>query len=347
VSATDIRNASGRATTMIKQLLGFSRKASLDRRPTLLTTLIGDLSSMVSRLLPETIDVRISAAARVPPVLADPVAVEQMVMNLVTNARDAMPAGGILQLEVGTGTRTEAELAGHPAARGGRYVWISVTDTGPGIDEHTRSRLFEPFFTTKDPGRGTGLGLAVTYGLMQQHEGFVEVESRPGHGARMSLWFPGIAADVAEHVTGDEAAPAPAGSGQTVLIVEDEVSLRRTARRVLERYGYRVLVAANGAEALEIVRTHGDRLSLIISDIVMPGMGGAELLAALREEGHALPVVFTSGHSREAGGSVPEIPADHPFLPKPWNLDDLLRVVRRALEDDDGVGPSSALRSSG
>ncbi len=345
VSASDIRSASGRAAKMIKQLLGFSRKASLDRRPTLLPTLVGELSSMVSRLLPETIDVRIAAAARVPPVLADPVAVEQMVMNLVTNARDAMPAGGVLKLEVGTVSKTEVELAGRPTARPGPYVWITVSDTGRGIDEHIRSRLFEPFFTTKEPGRGTGLGLAVTYGLMQQHDGFVDVESTPGHGTRMSLWFPGIAADVMDHAAEDQAAAMPGGSGQALLVVEDEAPLRRTARRVLERYGYRVYVASNGKEALELVQMHGDRLSLVLSDVVMPGMGGAELLAALREEGYTMPVVFTSGHSRDEGGAAPGIPADHPFLPKPWTVSDLLRVVHDALEGEEG-GASNALPKS-
>ncbi len=332
VSASDIHGAAIRAGKMIRQLLGFSRKATLDRRPILLPALVTDLSSMMSRLLPETIDVRIAASVRVPPVLADSTAVEQMVMNLVTNGRDAMPAGGILEIEVGTGAKSASELAGHPGARPGTWVWITVSDTGTGMDEHARSRLFEPFFTTKAPGKGTGLGLAVTYGLMQQHEGFVAVESTLGQGSRISLFFPAIAAEVADHANAADTADLPPGSGQTLLVVEDEAPLRRTARRVLERHGYRVITADNGEEALELIRLHGPRLSLVISDMIMPGMGGLALLDALEREGYSVPVLFTSGYSGADGGSEHPVPAGHPFLPKPWSVAGLLHKVYDVLE---------------
>jgi PAS domain S-box-containing protein len=346
VAASDVHGAATRATKMIKQLLGFSRKATLDRQPLLLPALVTELSSMMSRLLPETIAVRISASARVPPVLADPIAVEQMVMNLVTNARDAMPGGGILEIEVGTGAKSAAELVGHPGARPGPWVWICVSDTGAGMDEHTRSHLFEPFFTTKAPGKGTGLGLAVTYGLMQQHEGFAEVSSSPGLGARVTLWFPAIAAEVADHTTAADARDLPLGAGQMLLVVEDEAPLRRTARRVLERHGYRVITADNGEEALELARLHGERLSLVISDIVMPGMGGGALLRALENEGYTLAVLFTSGYSETEGGAAHAVPSGHAYLPKPWSVASLLQAVHDALPTEE-EGPASARRRRG
>ncbi len=330
-SATDIHAAAVRATRMVKQLLGFSRKAALERRPILLPSVVAELSSMMSRLIPETVEVRIAAATRVPPVLADPLAVEQMVVNLVMNARDAMPAGGVLEIDLEARERSSADLEGYPGASPGLYACISVTDDGVGMDEATRTHLFDPFFTTKAPGKGTGLGLSVTYGLMQQHEGFVEVESSPGLGSRVSLCFPAIAGSVVER-TSERRSSLPRGRGQTLLVVEDEEPLRRTARRVLERHGYRVLTAENGDEALDLVRLHADRLSLVLTDVVMPGRGGPGLLAALNEAGYTIPVLFTSGYAEaESAGSHP-LPPDAAFLPKPWSVESLLRMIHDMLE---------------
>jgi CheY-like chemotaxis protein len=286
---------------------------------------------MISRLLPETIDVQLHTAPDLSPVLADSGSVEQMVLNLVTNARDAMPDGGTLEISLGTGDRDEAELSGHPGAEAGPYVWLAVADTGVGMDEETLAHAFEPFFTTKGPGMGTGLGLAVTYGLMEQHGGFVELWSEPGSGSRVKLYFPGLGGEIAEDAPEEADGRLPSGAGQTILVVEDEAPLRRTAQRVLERYGYRVLVADNGHSAMELVRQHRTDLALIISDVVMPRMGGIQLLAALQAEAIEVPVVLTSGYDGSPQEQAERVRRGNAFLLKPWSIQSLLVTVHDTL----------------
>jgi two-component system cell cycle sensor histidine kinase/response regulator CckA len=333
-SASDLHAAGRRAARTVKQLLGFSRAARLELEPVDLPHLVKELSSLISRLIPETIRVELAVGVQVPPVMADPNAVEQTVVNLITNARDAMPMGGTLSVEVGLSDRTAEALQGHPGARAGKYVWVSVSDTGLGMDEATQRKIFEPFFTTKPAGSGTGLGLAVTYGLVRQQGGHVEVVSAPGSGTRVALFFP-AAAGVARNAE-KRAPPTPSlpqGSGETLLVVEDEAPLRRTAIRVLERHGYRVLTAQDGEEALELARLHRGHLALVICDMVMPHMDGPTLLKTLRHEGHTVPFVFTSGYA-EGPPRESAVPGGYRFLPKPWTIDGLVNTVWQVLHGD-------------
>jgi CheY-like chemotaxis protein len=248
-------------------------------------------------------------------VRADAGAVEQMVLNLITNARDAMPNGGKLSVVV---------------RAAGPQVRICVTDSGTGMDDATKSRIFDPFFTTKPVGVGTGLGLAMVYGLMRQHEGSVDVDSAPGAGTTVTLCFPATPEPAAATPRPDSRAAEPGGV-ETILLVEDEDALRRVTRRALERHGYRVITAANGAEALQLYAERGD-VDLVIGDLVMPIMSGARLYHALRQRFGPVRFILASGYAGREADERRSLDASVPFLPKPWNLDELLRQVRRTLE---------------
>jgi PAS domain S-box-containing protein len=324
----DIEDAAKRAATMTKQLLGFSRRADLTFAPTDLAHVATRLSGALRRLVPENIELRMGADDAVPAVRADPGAVEQMLLNLITNARDAMPRGGLLEVavhdRVGVGSGADADR---------RYVCVSVRDTGVGMDEATRSRIFEPFFTTKPVGVGTGLGLAMVYGLMRQHDGFVDVESTPGAGTTFRLCFPATSEAVAARPRGDSRATTKGGA-ETILLVEDEDALRRVTRRALERHGYQVLTAANGGEALRVFRERAGRIDVVVSDLVMPVMGGAQLYHALRREFGPVRFILTSGYAGREADERMTLDPSLPFMAKPWSLEDLLKQVRGALDSD-------------
>jgi CheY-like chemotaxis protein len=261
---------------------------------------------------------------------ADPVAIEQMLMNLVTNARDAMPLGGRLTFAVGRDAMDDEFVRVHGWGTPGEYVTVTVSDTGGGMDADTRRRAFEPFFTTKPVGEGTGLGLAMVYGLVKQHGGFISVDSEPGRGTTFRLYFPAVAGPSSPRPAAES--PELRGGDETVLLVEDDVSLRRTAKRVLTKYGYTVVTATDGAEALVLLRTGATHPDLVISDVVMPNASGPQLFAALRERGAAPRMLFTSGYTARDVHERGLIAADVPFLAKPWTIADLLRKVRDVLD---------------
>jgi len=322
----DIEDAAKRAATMTKQLLGFSRRADLTFAPTDLAHVATRLSGALRRLVPENIELRLVADDAVPAVRADAGAVEQMLLNLITNARDAMPHGGLL--EVAVYVRPDG---GGEAGPTRRHVCVSVRDTGVGMDEATRNRIFEPFFTTKPVGVGTGLGLAMVYGLMRQHDGFVDVESAPGAGATFRLSFPATAETAAPRPP-RESRPTAYGGAETILLVEDEDALRRVTRRALERHGYQVLTAANGGEALRVFRERAGGIDVVVSDLVMPVMGGAQLYHALRREFGPVRFVLTSGYAGREADERETVDPAVPFMAKPWSLEDLLKQVRGALD---------------
>jgi CheY-like chemotaxis protein len=324
----DIEDAAKRAATMTKQLLGFSRRADLTFAPTDLAYVATRLSGALRRLVPENIELRLVADDAVPAVRADAGAVEQMLLNLITNARDAMPRGGLLEVAV-----RDRPACGGGADADRRHVCVSVRDTGIGMDEGTRSRIFEPFFTTKPVGVGTGLGLAMVYGLMRQHDGFVDVESAPGAGTTIRLGFPATAEVAAARPRRDSRATAQDGA-ETILLVEDEDALRRVTRRALERHGYQVLTAANGGEALRVLRERGGRVDVVVSDLVMPVMGGAQLYHALFREFGPVRFILTSGYAGREADERTTLPPSVPFMAKPWSLEDLLKQVRAALDSD-------------
>lgn len=329
----EIRDAAMRGSDLVKKLLGFSRRERLSMQPTDVGALVTEMAVVLRRLVPERISVQLSADPDLPTVLADAGALQQILLNLATNARDAIAEHGEILLSAGRTTLDAAHVAefgwGHP----GEYVCISVRDSGLGMDEATRQRVFEPFFTTKPPGSGSGLGLSMVYGLMKQQNGFIGVVSTPDHGATITLYLPisGRRTPAAERRSAAKAA------GSTILVVEDEEPIRRVAQRVLERHGYTVLAASDGLEALAIYRDHEAQVALILTDVIMPRMGGKALHQTLRSAGKQVPVVFMSGYAaRGESQEVAQIDPEMEILPKPWSVEQLVARIREALGTAEG-----------
>lgn len=327
----DLRRAAQRGSEMIKKLLGFSRRGMLVPKPVDLAEVVGNVLPTLRRVLPESISIRFTVRDRPAVVEADEGALEQILFNLATNARDAMPVGGTIRVEI----RRAILGREHRALRGwgepGEYVLLSFSDTGEGMDAHTLEHIFDPFFTTKPPGLGTGLGMAMIYGLVKQQAGFVDVKSAVGEGTVVETYFPLMPEGT--EVTETERGMRGGHFGtETILLVEDEAAIRRSAKRLLEHQGYTVLLASNGEEALETFKSQGGRIDLVISDVVMPRMGGAQLYKALKREKRDVRFLFTSGYTvrdRSSGGVLdPRVP----FLQKPWDANELLRQVRELLD---------------
>ncbi|MBK9519960.1 MAG: PAS domain S-box protein [Anaeromyxobacter sp.] len=323
----EILEASGRATALTRQLLAFSRRQVIAPRPTDLVGLVQGLAGMLRRLLGEDVTLEVAPAGPAPAVLADPGQVEQVLVNLAINARDALPRGG--RIVVST---EQVEVAGGGEGRpAGRYGAVLVRDDGPGIDPEVLPHIFEPFFTTKH-GKGTGLGLATVYGIATQHGGFVEVDSASGRGATFRVAFPLAAAPAEPLAITTASQGALPGGRETILLAEDEPAVRHVARALLERLGYRVLAAADGLEAEVLAVGCGGAFDLLLSDVVMPGLDGRALAERLRTRWPGLPVVLMSGYTQdvlERGGGPVEgfLLVDKPF--EPWRL---AEVLRRALD---------------
>jgi len=323
----DVMAAALRGRVMVKELLGFARRSRLELQPVSLGGLIRDLSGFLRRILPADVEIVTLDREDLPDVRADVHATEQILFNLATNARDAMPNGGVLRLETSMAHLSEEQRQTCGAQRAGDHVCLAVEDTGVGMDAATRARMFEPFFTTKEQGKGTGLGLATVYGLVKQHGGGIEVDSEPGKGTRFRIYFP-LAEEAAAPALARPAQSEARGGSETVLVVEDDDQLRRSAKRVLEEAGYQVLTAADGLEALEALR-HSTGVRLVFSDLVMPRLGGRALYDAARREGHTVPFLFASGYSDpdRAASLDPAM-----LLHKPWTEHDLLTRLRDILD---------------
>jgi two-component system, cell cycle sensor histidine kinase and response regulator CckA len=325
----DIEAAGTRAVGVTRQLLTFARRQVAAPRPLDLDELVENLRNMLHRLLGEDVELEIRTGGVRSAVQADPGQIEQVIVNLAINARDAMPAGGKLILATGERSVDKAEKpsAGMPA---GEYVTVTVTDTGVGMSPYVRSHLFEPFFTTKPPGTGTGLGLATSYGIMQQAGGSIAVTSEPGQGTTFILTFPALASPP----KGPEPAE-PEGAregGETILLVEDESAVRLIAARVLRKHGYLVYDAGDPLEAIEVARQHGGRIDLLLTDVIMPKMGGRDLARALVAEIPTLRVLYTSGYTADAMGRQGELDPGVHFLPKPYVPSGLVKKVREVLD---------------
>jgi PAS domain S-box-containing protein len=329
----EIRAAGERAASLTRQLLAFSRRQMLQPQIIEVTRLVSSLLKLLRRLMSEDIEIITMLAPDLPVLRADPASLEQVVVNLAVNARDAMHNGGRLTLETAAVDIDEAFAAAHVPMTAGRYVMLSVSDTGAGMDAATQSRIFEPFFTTKEQGKGVGLGLATVYGIVKQNGGFIWVESEPDHGSVFRVYFPPT--EVAASVRpADPDAPARdrrRRGWETVLLVEDEDAVRALAREVLRRDGYVVLEARHGVEAMRVAERHADEIHLLIADIVMPHMSGSELAKRLTTDRPAMKVLFMSGYAdRTAVHRDPTIAAA--FVQKPFTPEMLARRVRSVLD---------------
>ncbi|MBI1749114.1 MAG: MEDS domain-containing protein [Acidobacteria bacterium] len=335
----EIKRAAERAVLLTRQLLAFSRKQVLRPRVLDLNQVLADLEKTLPRLVGEDVYVSISPGAELGRVEADPGQIEQVIMNLAANARDAMPTGGRLTVETANVELGEDYVIRHTVVVAGRYVMLAVSDTGAGMDRETQERIFEPFFTTKEQGQGTGLGLATVYGIVKQSGGYIWVYSEPGHGTTFKIYLPRVDAPIEDQRSETESA-LPRGS-ETILVVEDEDSLRSLLSQVLEAQGYTALVARNGAEAVEMARRYGDSVRLVLTDVVMPEMSGRELATRLAESSPKLKVLFMSGYTDDAilrhGILQPEIA----FLQKPFKREALVCKVREILDSPKPPTPSA------
>lgn len=331
-SAQQIVQAAERAAGLTRQLLTFSRRQLIQPKRLDLNKIVGNMTDMLGRLLGENISLQLNYCPTPAMVEADAGTMEQVLLNLAVNARDAMPRGGTLALRIAVTNIDETRAQSHAEARPGRFACLSLTDTGCGIPRENLPRIFEPFFTTKEIGRGTGLGLATVYGIVKQHQGWVEVESVVGKGSTFRVFVPCLGAD--EPLAEKSATPIVVKGGtETLLIVEDEKPVRELVARVLEKHGYCVLQAGSGAEALEVWHAHRDGIALLLTDLIMPGnMNGRELAEALRAERPELKVIFTSGYSADIVGKDFKLGSDTNFLQKPYHPQTLALTVRRCLD---------------
>ncbi len=320
-----------RAAALTRQLLAFSRKQVLVPRVLELNSVVANLEKMLRRLIGEDVELITVPGASLGRVKADPGQIEQVIMNLAVNARDAMPLGGRLTIETANVDLDEAHARAHAGTRPGSYVMLRASDTGCGMDADTVSRIFEPFFTTKGPDRGTGLGLSTVYGIVKQSDGDVSVESELGRGTTFRIYLP----RVEEAVSAVEAAPARAGpsrGSETILLVEDEAGVRELAREILRMNGYTVLEAADGGEGLRIGERHAGPIHLLMTDVVMPRMGGRELAQRLARRRPDMRVLYMSGYTDDATLPHGVIEADTAFLQKPFAAGTLARKVREVLD---------------
>ncbi|HEY1172126.1 MAG TPA: response regulator [Verrucomicrobiae bacterium] len=331
----EVARASDRAASLTRQLLAFSRKQPMQVREVDLNEAVSDITRMLQRVLGEPITLHCEYSPSIPSVKADQSMLEQVIMNLAVNARDAMPKGGTLTLRTHKVIRRSITSTDLTEAHDGSYVCLTAQDTGTGIPPEILQRIFEPFFTTKEPGKGTGLGLATVYGIMKQHGGWVDVQSTLGHGTSFTIYLP-ASTTPATAKEEKKIATKMASGNECVLLVEDEVAVRNLCRRLLERLGYTVLEAENGVAALEVWKKEKERIELLLTDMVMPeGMTGHELAETVRQDKPKLPVVLSTGYSPDtlSEQNLGEIGIH--FLSKPYSPNQLADILRRALGKPD------------
>jgi PAS domain S-box-containing protein len=324
-----------RAANLTAQLLAFSRKRMMQASPVDLSEIVANASTMLRGLLSESIELQFTRSGEVPPIHADVGMIEQVIVNLGLNARDAMPAGGKLIINL-TAVDLDAMIVyQNPEARAGSFVCMAITDTGCGMDAETLGRIFEPFFTTKEVGKGTGLGLATVYGIVKQHQGWIEVESRIGMGTTLRVYLP-ASVQIPKPAVPSAAVLKAAGGTETILVVEDEPALRGLVGKILGRYGYRVVMAANGPEALQRWHEQADQIDLLLTDLVMPEQpSGMELAKRLKAECPRLKVIYSSGYSLDLQAQNPVLQEGFNFLSKPYNPSTLAATVRKRLDAKD------------
>jgi len=330
-----IQKSARRAADLTRQLLAFSRRQVLQLRLLDVTDLVRTFARMLQRMIGEHIELQLDLTPEMDHVLGDGPAIEQVLMNLALNARDAMPEGGTLRLATAQMAVDQSYGETHAEAQVGEYVRIRVVDTGEGMDQATREHIFEPFFTTKEVGEGTGLGLAVVYGIVQQHGGWIEVQSEVGQGTAFDVYFPvhsveGVKTD--EETAAEREPQDVPGGTETILLAEDEQDVREYAQRVLEHLGYKVLVAGDGEEALEVFQAHSLEVRLLILDLVMPKLSGQKVYEAIRDSGAEVPGLFITGYSAEMMGFRPDVEGGPELLEKPFSMVELGGKVREMLD---------------
>lgn len=327
--AEEILKAADRAGALTNQLLAFSRRQIMKPRVINVNAVIEQTEKMLRRLIGEDIELVFGLKSDSGNIRVDPGHVEQAIMNLAVNARDAMPLGGRLTLETANVHLDENYAKTHMGVTPGEFVMIAVSDSGIGMDAETKRRIFEPFFTTKEKGKGTGLGLATVYGMIKQAGGDIWVYSEPNRGTTFKLYFPRVQDQVTDTPQGE--GDSPHGSNETILVVEDEQAVRDLTVRMLRRLGYSVLIAAGGAEALAICASHSDRIALLLTDVVMPNMSGRQLADALAGTRPDMKVIYLSGYTENTVIHHGVLDSGIEFLPKPFSREVLAKKIREVL----------------
>jgi PAS domain S-box-containing protein len=327
----EIKRAAERAASLTQQLLAFGRKQILQPTVVDLNALVHETQKMLRRLIPEDIEIRLELDPDTQPVRADPTQTQQVLVNLVLNARDAMPRGGVITISTGNDHLSRSEVRRLSDVRPGHYAVLTVSDTGCGMDAATLARVFEPFFTTKVQGKGTGLGLATAYGIVKQSGGHIEVESEPGQGTTFRVYLPVAEEGVPTVAVPQELTRTPVGT-ETVLLAEDEAAVRSLLRRTLEQKGYVVLEAANGKEALQLCREHDGPIHVLLTDVVMPHLNGPDLAKQVQLLHPDVRVIFLSGYADSAVLQRGLDQSQAVFVPKPFRPDTIVRMVREVLD---------------
>ena len=329
--AEEIEKAGQRAASLTRQLLAFSRQQILTPSILKLNDLVLDMAKMLPRLLGEDIAVNTSLSSDLGMVKADQSQIEQVIMNLAVNARDAMPEGGTLRIETANVELDQAYAWQHPGAKPGHYVMLAVIDAGTGIDPDTITHIFEPFFTTKEVGKGTGLGLATVYGVVKQSGGYIWVESEPGKGASFQIFLPRVEEPATEVTARTPVVKTTRGS-ETILLVEDSEPLRKLTQSFLESHGFRVLVAQNGEEALQVETRHSGKIDLLLTDVVMPGINGRVLAERLLPRQPAMRVLYISGYTDNFVARHGVLEQGMILLHKPFTEEVLIKKMREVLD---------------
>jgi len=326
----EVEKAAEKATKLTRQLLAFGRRQILEPKLLNINEVIGEMVKILERVIGEHIQLKVHASPDVPLVRVDPGQIEQVLMNLAVNARDAMPKGGELEIVSEKVVLDQAFSRSHPGTLPGDYVLIAMRDSGVGMDEETLSHIFEPFFTTKETERGTGLGLAMVYGIVKQHGGCIEVNSRPRQGTEVRIYLPAQAGE--QKASEKTPFAAMKGGHETILVAEDESSLRAMCKEILEKLGYEVLLAADGEEAFKIFKANKNKISLIVLDLVMPKVGGKETFEKIKRIKSDAKVIFVTGYSMEAIHDDFSASDGHILIQKPYRTNVLANKIREVLD---------------
>ena len=324
--------AAERARALVRQILTFSRRLEVQARPLDLNRRLGQILDLLNHTLPKMVDIEAQFEEGLKPINADPNQIEQVVLNLASNANDAMPGGGRLLISTKSVVLDQDDCQKRVGLEPGEYALLIVSDTGQGIDEATRAQIFDPFFTTKGPGKGTGLGLSTVYGIVKGHNGYIECESSSGRGTAFKIYFPTLSVSVKEDVEPSAAGALGQSKGETILMADDEQPIRHMVSEILKRKGYKVLTAKNGEEALEIYREKGDEIDLTLLDLGMPGMGGQRCAQSILAGSPQAKILIASGYSSENQVQQCMEQGASGFVAKPYRTADLIRAIRGALD---------------